>query len=86
MPVISAFAWSSDAPGLSVPRIAGFVAFGSLRGRTGKSGKSGSHSSSLVGKSKPFGITPMIVAGLPLIRTPLPTMSAAPPKSRCQTP
>ena len=28
----------------------------------------------------------MIVAGLPLIRIALPTMSAAPPKSRCQSP
>ena len=27
-----------------------------------------------------------IVAGFPLIRTALPTMSAAPPKSRCQIP
>ena len=86
MPVISAFAWSSEIPGLSVAMIAGLVAFGSLRGLTGNSGNSGIQSSSLVGNAKPFGITPTIVAGLPLIRTPRPRMSDAPPKSRCQMP
>ena len=84
--VNSALAWSSETPGLSVPRTAGLMFAGSLRGRGGNSLKSGSHSSSLTGKAKPWGMTPMIVAGLPLMRTFLPTMSWDPPKSRCQMP
>ena len=33
-----------------------------------------------------LGVSPMMVAALPLTRTPLPTTSAAPAKSRCQIP
>ena len=66
--------------------IAGLIARGSLRGSGGNSQKSGSQICSFVGNAKPCGITPAIVAGLPLMRTFLPTISAAPPKSRCQMP
>jgi hypothetical protein len=69
-----------------MPSSDGLTFDGSLRGRGGYSLKSGSQSSSFVGNAKPFGITPTIVAGLPLIRTCLPTMSREPPKSRCQMP
>jgi hypothetical protein len=59
---------------------------GSVRGRGGYSLNSGSQSSSFAGNAKPFGMTPTMVAGFPLIRTRVPTISCAPPKSRCQTP
>ena len=65
---------------------AGLLARGSFLGRTGNSLYSGIHISSLSGNVKPWGMTPMMVAGLPLSRTSLPTMSAAPPKSRCHVP
>ena len=82
--VNSALAWSSETPCLIRPSTEELIARGSFRARTGNSGKSGSQSSSFVGKLKPEGITPMMVAGLPLIRTCLPMTSDAPPKSRCQ--
>jgi hypothetical protein len=47
---------------------------------------SGIQSSSRDGNVKPFGMTPTMVAGAPLMRTAVPTTFGVPPKSRCQTP
>ncbi len=56
----------------------------SLRSRTGNSVNRGTQSSSLFGNANPAGITPTMVAGVPLMRSDLPMMSDLPPKSRCQ--